>query len=209
MKEIVNKIDKQLSLQFMNQLTTTLFQTGRIKNRVFILLLLLSLIVLGICSGTIEASDTIVFSGINFKVPTWVMLIISNWIVGVIMVYHLALFAHAEILEAEIYSIYKSLGYDIKREWILKSSPFRYPDFHNMMMNMLHSGVQEIASIVISFLYMVTVFFGPIVAQFLSSYRLVSIFGWTWWIILNCTLVLIVSILYAIGWVRERTKNNE
>lgn len=200
-QEAVPQPDKELILHYIDKVHSSLTGTITALNRVWILLVVFSFILIILCFGLVSTSNSgFSYGGLNLIVPFWIIIFGGAWVIGILFIYMLSLETQRGVLVEEIIKLYKSIGYENDSMKLGGTGALEIP---NMMTIAIESiKFESIINIPLSATFVV-VLLVPLGAEIIACYKTIATFGWKWWIIASFLLLFLLSISYLISYVHS------
>lgn len=188
----------------IDKLYSTLQKYWDLYSRIFISLIILSVVLVGISSGALSNIDKISASGINITVSVYVLVSAAIFGITILLGALSAVDFHCSRLSDEIIRLYKSLNYSDDGLLDRTRSPFEGP---NVILSTLYNAVISLRTVK-NPLIVVNAFLGgltatativllPIGSQIAGSIWLAAHFGWHW-LAITGSLVCIITTLVTI-----------
>ncbi len=203
-------VDRELTLHYIDKVHTSLLETGQSINRSIVSLALLVVIILALSSGIVSVNQNISLGGFNFNVSISIVLTGGAWAIGLLFIYILGLDYHDSILRDTILRLYKSLGFSDESMFDLESNSLEFPNILTITLNtkrmpsyFLGKAIY-IISLILAFSFFLI---GPIIAQIIAGYKMVLLYGATWWIWLSFSLIVLITVSRLVSFLKFSTRN--
>jgi|SRR5579859_5949084 len=193
--------EKELVLHYIDKVHSSLTGTITALNRVWILLVVFSFILIILCFGLVSTGNSgFSYGGLNLIVPLWIIIFGGAWVIGILFIYLLSLETQRGELVDEIVKLYQSIGYENNSMKLRGTGALEIP---NMMSIVIES--IKFKSIMDPLLLVIfgVVFLIPLGAEGIACYKIIAVFGWKWWIIVSFLLLFLLTISYLITYVRS------
>lgn len=212
MESDVPEPSERVQLHYVETLTGFLRDTVGSSNFSLLLLSFIGLLLLAISFGAVSVGHSVDLLGLELQLPSWVFYIGGSWIVGALWMYAFALELHGRMLAYKILRSYEQLGFeepkwDAKWKQLLTGPGFFSITFSKSRFR--HTVVSKFTQFTSAILVLLAITLFPLFTQIVATVRVVSEYGPTWWVILVQSLIILVSLGYAItalGKIKEQNR---
>jgi len=190
-------MSKELVLHNINNLLSNYRSVQRRLNRFVSLEILCSIVLIALASGIISVDKQIRFLGVNININSPVLLITGMWAICILFICIIALADCETSLSREIKRLYESLEY---RDHSIAIGYYTVGSLYGLIFAFLNSSKSKsfIFTKIIFVLYIIVMFIAllllPFVAEFFAGYKLITILGWPWWLIVSHSLILCITV---------------
>lgn len=201
-------VDRTVQLHYIDKVHSALKETGESISRVVIFQTLLSLITIALSAGVIFSDTDYTVSGFTFHVSFPLVLVSGAVAVGCLLMSQLGLVQHEDNLRDTVLRLYRELGYDDMSMANPLANPLESPNVVTIILNLyssrslpgtLHRLLYTSSRVLFFALFLLL----PLVAQIVTCYRMVILFGWQWWLLLP-VFVFTISAVYVILYFRAK-----
>lgn len=197
--------EKDLTLHYIDKIHVSLIETGKAINRNLIYIVILSLLLIALGSGLLEAEKNISVAGLVFSFPYWTISYAGAWILIFYYVSFIGLIGHETRLRDAILRLYKKIGFSDQSMEELQANPLEYPNFVTTSVSERNIGI-GLAETPIRLIIMAVILILPLFAEGYVAYRLVAIQNYSIWMILSFAAILLVGITYLVALLRATLK---
>lgn len=188
-------------LHQIDKIYDNLAYTKQTMNRIGILGVVLSLIMIALSFGLVSAGQQLSVIGLTLTVPLWLFILGGTWIIGVLFVYYHVLDAYDDKLANRIVELYSSIGYTDENmdNFFPKSFNFILMTTFPKLTMLKKSDFNKVIVLSITLVIALFIIFIPLIAQIIAYYKVVSLVGGIWWVILSLCLQFLITVPYAIA----------
>jgi hypothetical protein len=209
-----NGPDKDVTLNYIDKMFGALINLWGVKNRVGVIAIVLSSLLLVISVGWVSTKPDFSLGGLGLKMTFSAVLAGSMVFVTALVAYYYFLHVRSEEMAKEIIDLYGTLNYSTENMRDLVLGPFESMDPLITFITPLSSKSQPTKRFIRFFNGAVGIFVLlvlhlalPIVAESAAILRLASIVGWErFWIWMPFVLLVVITITVSIAiWSDDRT----
>jgi hypothetical protein len=197
---VTTSTDKDIILHHIDKIYDNLSQTTQTTNRIKLLEVILSLIIIALSFSLVSADQQVSLFGLTLTVPLWLFILGCTWIIGVLFIFFQFLDEKRDILSKKVVELYKAVGYSYNCmsnylpniiASMLIDSFFKYGFFKRARFRIIIILLQSYA--IAFFIVFVALF-----AQIIAYYKILSLVGWSWLVIVSLSLQFIFTVPYLI-----------
>jgi hypothetical protein len=190
-------VNPVFALNYIDKVSAALLETGKGVNRALITSLTMSLVVTGLCFGSVSIDQKITFGGTSLNVPFSVILVGCSWVIAMAFTHCVALTSHETRLRDVILRLYRDIGFSDPSLDDLIANPLEYPNVFTTVTSRDDFRIGPIGN-VFDLILMVIVLLLPTLSIGFAHFRLWSLVGGRWWVVsslVSCVSLMLLSIV--------------
>jgi hypothetical protein len=195
---MATNLDKDIILHHIDKVYDNLSQTTQTTNRIKLIEVVLSLIIIALSLGLVSVNQQVSLFGLNITVPLWLFILGCTWIIGVVFVFFQFLDAQRAALASKIIELYKSIGYSYNE--MATYLPDTMPNlFFNSFVKygfFKRAKFRKIIILLLSLAMSLSITFIALFAQIVAYYKVISLVGFLWWVIVSLVLQFVLTVPY-------------
>jgi hypothetical protein len=201
-RQIVEEPDEKDLLQdYIDKAYEGLKETGKSINRVIILSISLSLIIITVSTGIVSLGQNFSIFGLNFGIPGWIILLAGSWIIGALYIYLISLLKRNTILENSIQKYYQTVNNSINSKVsLIKSLDIFTIVIFTIKDYSLH-GILFFFNFALVGIVAISIFLIPIAAQIFAAYKMLVIFSGAWWLLISFPFLILICFIDMIDFI--------
>ena len=192
--------ENELVLHYIDKVHVSLLETGKGVNRYAMYVVTMSLLLVALGTGLLDAGKTISISGLSINFPSWVISYVGAWILIFFYGSFLGLITHEQLLHSLVLRLYRSIGFSDKSmegEWV---NPLEYPgvltiSYGYSILGKAHSPIL--------ILYLVVLIFFPLVAEGYVAYKLLVSQDYSMLLIFSFCLIFLIGFTHFVALFRS------
>lgn len=192
-------INKEMKLHFIDRASTALTETNQTLNRILIALIVICFIIIALSIGIVSVQPGVTVAGLNVSVPFALILIAGSLLTPFLLIYYMIINNRRKSLINTIYRLYKDISYhdegfdkyygSLIDTFNFQTFAFDYRNKDDKLFNLFNN--TSIA------LFAIIGLLTPLTTPIFALYRLIYLYGWTWWLILNIFIVILLTAISA------------
>jgi hypothetical protein len=184
--------EKELLQNYIDKAYEGLNEIGKTINNVILLSISLSLIIITISTGIVSVSQKFSIFGLDFTIPSWIVLLGGPWLIGALYIYLISLLKRNTVLENSIQKYYQVVNAKVHSKVPLIKSLDIFTIVIFTIRDYSTHRAMLLFNLILGIIVAIAIFLFPIAAQITAAYRMLSIFGSAWWVIASFLFLLVM-----------------
>jgi hypothetical protein len=197
-----NMPDEQFALHYIDKLHTTLLETGKVLNRLTIVITGGSIALIALASGIVSVEQKLSILGATISMPPSLIVLLGVCLLALLFVHFVALINHEERIGNSILRLYGKLGFHDSSMSDVESNPLEYPNVITTAVSAENVGLGP-ARWLAGGMVILALLILPFAADVYACYRLALVYGPAWWLISVGALCFISKLLYVMAAIRQ------
>lgn len=199
------KENSDLVKSHIDKLFSNLQKSWNVRGRIFIATILISVLLIGISSGTLSDIDNISAAGIKVKVSISVLVSAAIFSITILYGALASIDLHSDRLRDEIIRLYKSLGYSDKGLLERSRTPLEGPNIIQSAIHRLDWSIKDkfriifINDILVAIIAIASFIIIPISSQIVGSIWLITQFGWHYLAVAGSIICVLATLLVIVS----------
>jgi len=202
---------ENITLQYIDTIHKSLFQSGKTGNRNLIISSITSIVLIGLSKEILMVGEKISIWGANLQIQSWFIILSLTWLLAITYIRILGLSINEKRLRSKIVKLYEDISFSDESMKDIESNPLEYPNILTTLTsgNILKLGKFEFFVSVIALMIMLL----PFVAEVYAYFKLYTEFGLEWWLIVSLVFVIGIMLIYTVAFIHSidrkfKDKNN-
>ena|SRR2546423_2147340 len=201
------KNETDFEIDYVSKCAEALSSTTQSMTSSALLLIILSFMMVAVASGLVSVDQELSVAGLKLVAPSWLILVGGGWSIAGIYSHFVGLKIREAGFIDTIHRLYKRIGYsDESFTDTSKIGPFAPANVIEIpLLNWENetSFFGKLLYVINSALILVLMFLLPIAVQIFIAYKLISLFGWRWWVLISSLILVFVTVGNAILCVKK------